>query len=443
MKKRIASLLLAVFLLVSLLPMGALAEERPTVTGSGILRINKYGNIILNMTHSDILSTFEFGDVVTVTIGAVTFDAPIVTAYSCVDAGEFGVFLQHEGEIEEVKLGINKGNFAGDCSIAFRPDPENAPKGWEYLEGYSADMSYTITLKEKGAYREQFLLRSMEYTNNREDFPDLTDAEYANFRPVTVGRIAPGVLYRSATPVDPKNNRNSYADAAAKEAGVTVFIDLADPETLLADFEGYGDTWFASQQHIALNMTMDFTMEENREKLAQGLRFMAENPGVYDVFCIEGKDRTGMVMALLEALMGATLEEIGEDYMLSFRNYYGVEPGSESYQAVLTGGVMKDLTVLFGEMPEDLEAAAEDYILGLGLTGQELAALKTNLGDTAEAETEPETAPETVPETFPETTAETAAPAEKHSVNPVAIVLCVIAGFALGFWLAAKRMKKK
>lgn len=448
MKKRILCGLLALVLMVSLVPMGVLAEEVPTVTGSGILTINKYGNITLNMNHSDILNVFEYGDVVTVTIGAVSFDAPIVTAYTCVDPGQFGLFLQHEGEVEEVKLGINKGNFARDYGIAVCPDPENAPKVWEYLEGYGADMSYTITLKEKAAYREQFLLRSMEYTDAREEYSHLTDAQFGNFRPVVLGSIAPGVLYRSATPVNPKRNRNTYVDAAAQEAGVTVFVDLTDSEALLPDYEGYQDSWFASQKHIALNLTMDFSAEDNREKLAQGLRFMAENPGIYDIFCEEGKDRTGMVMALLEALMGASLEEICEDYMLSFYNYYGVEPDTEQYYAVLNGNLMKDIEHYVPENTQSPEAFAEAYLLDLGLTQAEIDALKTNLS-TPVSQPEQETLPESTQEaettqaqeTVPETTAQ---PEEKpqSSTNTVILVLCILAGLAVGI-LIAPRLKKR
>lgn len=447
MKKQILSLLLVLALLGTLLPFGAFAEET-SVTGTGILSISKYGILKLQMSHDDILSVFDFGDVVTVKLGSIVFDAPIVTAYSCVDTGALGVFLQHEGDVEEVKLGINKGNFAGDFGVAVRPDPENAPTDWEYLEGFSADMSYTFTLKEKGAYREEYLLRGMEYTNNREDYPNLTDAEFANFRPVVMGSIAPGVLYRSATPVDPKNNRNTYSDAAAREAGVTVFIDLADTESALPEFEGYSDSWFASQKHIALNMTVDFTTEDNRQKLAQGLRYMAQNPGVYDVFCVEGKDRTGLAMALLEALMGAAPEEICEDYMLSFKNYYGVEYGTESYKAVLEGNLLKDIALLAGTEISSPEAAAAAYLLDLGLTEEEIAALKTNLSTPVEApqsEPVPETtaAPTSAPTAAPEAPAQPAETPKKSGSNTVILVLCIIAGFSVGILIAPKLTKKK
>lgn len=63
---------------------------------------------------------------------------------------------------------------------------------------------------------------------------------------------------------------------------------------------------------------MDFTTDSFRSKLREGLVFFAGHPGVSTVHCLEGKDRTGIVMALLECLMGADLQEVVDDYMITF-----------------------------------------------------------------------------------------------------------------------------
>jgi len=52
-------------------------------------------------------------------------------------------------------------------------------------------------------------------------------------------------------------------------------------------------------------------------------RFIIANDGPYLIHCTEGKDRAGFVSAVLEALMGADLQEIVADYMKSYENYYG------------------------------------------------------------------------------------------------------------------------
>ncbi len=52
------------------------------------------------------------------------------------------------------------------------------------------------------------------------------------------------------------------------------------------------------------------------------------------MFCTFGKGRTGAFCAIVEALAGATYEEIREDFMESMCNYYHVEEGTIEYEAV-------------------------------------------------------------------------------------------------------------
>jgi len=52
---------------------------------------------------------------------------------------------------------------------------------------------------------------------------------------------------------------------------------------------------------------------------------MASADGPYLVHCLEGKDRTGFVCIVLEALMSATYQEIVDDYMLTYNNYYHID----------------------------------------------------------------------------------------------------------------------
>jgi len=49
---------------------------------------------------------------------------------------------------------------------------------------------------------------------------------------------------------------------------------------------------------------------------------------------VEGKDRAGIVVAVLQGLSGATVDEIVEDYMVSYENYFKVEKGTEGYKLV-------------------------------------------------------------------------------------------------------------
>lgn len=80
--------------------------------------------------------------------------------------------------------------------------------------------------------------------------------------------------------------------------------------------------------------------------------------------------------------MGATYEEVVADYMVTYYNYYGVEPGTEKYTAIAESNIIKALTQAFGVedlTAADLKAEATEYLTAIGLTGEEIAALSANL----------------------------------------------------------------
>lgn len=80
--------------------------------------------------------------------------------------------------------------------------------------------------------------------------------------------------------------------------------------------------------------------------------------------------------------MGASAEEVAQDYMISFFNYYGVEKGTDKYEAILSGNIVKTIQDVFlvdDFWSADLQKAAEDYIKGLGLSDSEIDSLKANL----------------------------------------------------------------
>lgn len=177
--------------------------------------------------------------------------------------------------------------------------------------------------------------------------------------------------------------RNTYANEAAKNAGIVTVINLADASDT---YETPGDAYYQTCQVTYLNLGMDFLSETSVTSLAQGMRFIIDGEGPYLLHCNEGKDRAGFVSALLECLMGATIDEVVEDYMETYINYYGVEKGSEKYEAVVNSNIIQALNTGFkvkDVYKADLVAEAEAYLMeDLGLSADEVVALKVKLGPT-------------------------------------------------------------
>ena len=61
---------------------------------------------------------------------------------------------------------------------------------------------------------------------------------------------------------------------------------------------------------------VDF-LERYRDRFGRAIAAVAEADGTVVVHCIGGKDRTGLIVALLLRLAGVGLETIGADYALS------------------------------------------------------------------------------------------------------------------------------
>ena len=72
------------------------------------------------------------------------------------------------------------------------------------------------------------------------------------------------------------------------------------------------------------------------------------------------------------------------DYMVSYENYYHVKKDSEQYKLIaqVAEGMLRDMAGLEKDADlskVDLSKAAGDYLLGIGLTAEQITALKTNL----------------------------------------------------------------
>lgn len=341
---------------------------RGPVVGS-VAAVEKYGNLDLDIKPEALYTAgLELGDVLDVTVNGVSLEIPFCTAYSDVNTGENVVRDNQESDI--LVVAINMGDFAGTYGVE---------------EGDVV----SFTLAEKAGYLGQYQAHQLQRTNERSDYA--SDEVFANFRPVVLGDIAEGVLYRTSSPVNPEIGRAAYADDLIEKAGVKTVVNLADNDEAIQGYfaaEGFDSPYYKSLYEagsvVALNMGVDYKSEDFQSKLKTGLEFIIAHEGPYAIHCNEGKDRAGFTAILLEALMGASQEEIVADYMVSYENYYHVEKGSEQYDLIseVAVGMIRDLAGLEkdADLSEvDLQKAAEDYLTGIGLTADQISALTARL----------------------------------------------------------------
>ncbi|MBQ1935898.1 MAG: tyrosine-protein phosphatase [Clostridia bacterium] len=376
MNKLVKKSMAILLLLVMVLNLGACAPaESPAAKAetvqATVIEIEKYGHAVLDITTADFTDKgYALGDVVCVRFDSYESEMPFFDGYY---SNPGTVMLRGMAPEENIALCINYGDFSVETGIALGDIVE-------------------ITLAEKAEMLEFQKLCSLKYSNDRADYPD--DVTFANFRAVTLGDIGDGKLYRTASPINNEHGRAAYANDLIASVNVTTVLNLADSvediEEYCAaeDFDSeYYRNLYEAGDVIALDMTANFFSEKFAQSLAEGLTFLAQNEPPYCVHCTEGKDRAGFTVMLLAALMGADLDAIIDDYMISFYNYFGIDKATqpERYKTVLENNLFAMLYHVMGvdtydELKQvDLEAAATTYLLNAGMSEADILTLKNKL----------------------------------------------------------------
>ena len=186
-----------------------------------------------------------------------------------------------------------------------------------------------IVINEKAKYKNLQKFFNVQYTNNRDDYS--SDEEFANFRCVEMGNLKHKILYRGTSPIDNKHNRAKYANDLIKQANIKYVVDLTDTEELLNKYfreEDFASNYFKELYEngkvSVTHMTANYKTKEFAKLVVKALTDMSKNEGPYYIHCVEGKDRTGFVLAVIEGLAGASYEDIVKDYMVTYENYYGI-----------------------------------------------------------------------------------------------------------------------
>ena len=355
------------------------ADSTTAVASCPVIAYIDFGNVYLDMPIDEFNALgFEYGDCVDVAFsnGYELQDIPYFNGYY-VNVGD-PLVVAYPG-YSHVAVAINYGAL------------------WDEA-GLSEGDTVIVTLDTEDLYDAQQDAFDITYTDNRDDYS--SDEVFANFRACSGGKLKADAVYRSASPIDNEHNRAPYVEALMKQAGVAYVLDLSDSAEEADEFEaedeaaGVDISYFMGLRDAGnvglLNLTADYPSQEFSETLASGLIEMSQHDGPYLVHCIEGKDRTGFVCVLLEALAGASYDELRVDYMATYANYYGItkESDPDKYEAISSLNLDGMLGFLAGvdENAEDVDLRSLDYseparryLLGGGMTEEQVDALVARL----------------------------------------------------------------
>lgn len=383
----IVFLVLSLVLVVSCSTTALKENEAYTIRIIGLERdisTTKHGNIRTDEDCFTFLenSGFELGDIVEVSFLDKRMDLPLVPSYSSVPAGQAGLALRINDASNNpndylATLFMNAGDFMTTYGIAVKQTNDDNSWEWVACDGVTFPIEVEIRLKEKGGYLSQLALADLSKSNERSYYPELDDRGFANFRKVTTTGMG-DCLYRSSSPLNDENGRAAYAMKATEEAGVNVIVNIEEAKDIAQSRASYEGSYYSRQKVSYFLMTTDFIGKTNNGPLCDALRFMAENPGIYCIHCKEGKDRTGFVTAVLELLMGATMDEVIDDYMVTYMNFYKVEKGTEQY-SYISNQITDELKANGISDTGALQEQTEQFLLGTGLSSDEISKLKSNL----------------------------------------------------------------
>lgn len=364
-------------------------KSSPEVSDCGLIHEPEFGGVYITNTIDEFNDLgFAYGDSVTVSFsnGYVLEDLPYYNGYYTQN-GE-PLLVAYPG-YDYIKAAINNG--ADLWTVA----------------GLKDDSTATITLFKRGKYADTQSARNLHYEDDRSQYE--SDEMFANFRSISVGNLSENILFRSASPCDNQHNRAPYVDKLIANAGVGFIVDLADTDEKLQGYiakEGFDSPYFLSLykdkkiiplamnmnfdsvklggvvKEILIEMPLNLESPEFRGKVARGMTAILENDGPYLIHCTEGKDRTGFVCMLLEALCGANYSEIVDDYMITYYNYYEFTEKSDKakYDIIVKDVLDPMIRSMVGDSTVDIKSAdlsgyARSYLQRSGMKNDAINAL--------------------------------------------------------------------
>lgn len=348
-------------------------QDDAVACSTGVLKDEEFGALYLDVTIEEFNAMgFEFGDSVDVELsnGFKLEDIPYYSGYY-VPAGE-PLVCGYPG-YPHVAVAYNYGDPMWDVS------------------GADDQTTAQVTVREKGKYAATQELFQHTYLDEQQEGE--TDECYANFRMLKGGNLKEGLIFRSASPCDNTHNRAECSDDLAEKTGIRCVLNLADSREELEDYRAqesycsdYYDSLDADGNVLLLNLAANYMAEDFIKVLSEGMYEMVQHEGPYLIHCLEGKDRTGFVCVLILCLAEAEPQEIIDDYMITYQNYYNItkETDPDCYDAVteIACSFLEFLTGTEDVMSltaDDLVKGAEEYLRNGGLNDEQIAKIRDAL----------------------------------------------------------------
>lgn len=328
--------------------------EQLSVSGNIVL-VDDNGNADVDITNTDLLAKgFKYGDSV---------DVELENGFKLEDVAFLsGMYVEYGEAMVYGKASKDKVSFIQKY------------KSFSETSNAQEEMTYTITLNEAAKYLYIEEVGNLSCTNDLKDYTD--EAVFSNFREVKVGDIKEHRLYRSSSVIDNSANRRDYSAKLALYNGIKTIINTIDKEDayneLLANLEGDSKTLIENTTVINAPISNDYQSEKNNKKIIEGLNELIQNELPCLIHCLEGKDRIGYELAIIEALCNASYQEIVDDYMLTYQNYYGItkENDSEKYNYIKETNIDAMLKFITGtdELEEvNTKEATKSFLINYGM----------------------------------------------------------------------------
>ena len=382
--KNMRKIFIALSTLAIALTISGCSKNNPTLKNCSIHRDDEFGGAYIDTSIANFNKLgFKYGDSLNLTFSNnVTYtDIGYYSGYY-VPAGQ-ELVVSYPG-YDYVKFCINYGD-----------DVYN-------MNHFDKDTKVTITLNEAGKYLGIEETLSISYSDDPSTYE--SKEQFANFRAMNVGNLKENLLYRGASPIDNRRNRPAIVDDLLKDHNIQYDIDLADKATVGGGFTAvdnrkepiltaansfvigdYFQQLLDNDKVIMLGMAAAYKNDDFANKMKTMFDAILNNDGPYYIHCLEGKDRTGYVCMVIEALCGATYQELVDDYFITYKNYYGIEKGTDKYEVIKSIHIDEMIRYVFGFnetvnlLGANYYSSVNNYLLSIGLTQDQINTIQTKL----------------------------------------------------------------